>query len=46
MDPVCAHCGHIVVLYGGAWVHNATGWRMCDLSASTFAEPYEEGTLT
>jgi hypothetical protein len=42
MDPVCTHCGHVVVLYRGRWIHDGTGWRMCDVRAVTFAEPHQE----
>jgi hypothetical protein len=41
MAPVCWHCGHVIDRAAdGAWIHDATGWRMCDLSAATFADPH------
>lgn len=39
MPDICA-CGHVIVFHRGAWIHDGTGWRMCDLTARTFAEPY------
>lgn len=41
MAPVCWHCGHVIARAAdGAWIHDATGWRMCDLTARTFAGLY------
>lgn len=42
MNPVCAHCGHVVARWKGTWIHDGTGWRMCGLPPVTYAEPYEE----